>query len=129
MNKIHRLVGILTVAIFLVTGIYMKMNFPGLYSHNEAIRFMFRANHIYILLAGLLNIVIGTYFIFTPKKWMKNLQIVGSSVLLIAPILLVLAFFLEPQTASPERPLTSYGIFSLALGTVCHVPNWFAKES
>ena len=129
MNKIHRLVGILTVAVFLITGIYMKINFPGLYAHNEAIRFMFRANHIYILLSGLLNIAIGTYFIFTPKKWMKNLQFGGSSLLLIAPVLLVSAFFLEPQAASRERPLTSYGIFVLALGTVCHVPNWFTSES
>ncbi len=50
MNKIHRLVG-------------------------EAIRFMFRANHIYILLAGLLNIGMGSYLIFNPKKVEEKLAI------------------------------------------------------
>ena len=110
MNKIHRLIGSLTVLIFLSTGFYMRANFPGLYEENEAIRFMYRANHIYILLAGLLNIAIGTYFIFTPKKWMKNLQIVGSSALLIAPVLLVSAFFWnrKPLHAKDLLPRTVF---------------------
>ena len=129
MNKIHRLVGILTVIIFLLTGVYMRINFPRLYEHNEAIRFMFRANHIYILLAGLLNMGIGTYLNLNSKKWKRNLQFTSSFFLFIAPILLISAFFLEPQTASPERPLTSYGIFSLALGTICQIPNWFNQKS
>ena len=108
MNKIHRPVGILTVIIFLFTGIYMKINFPGLYAHNEAIRFMFRANHIYILLAGLLNIAIGTYFIFTPKKWMKNLQFGCSSLLLISPTIKLLSpnlkLVLIPSSADNSVP-------------------------
>ena len=128
MIRIHRLVGIITVSIFLLTGIYMKLNFPELYKHNEAIRFLFRANHIYILLAGLLNIGIGSYFNLNSKKWKRNLQFTGSFFLFIAPLLLITAFFVEPQTASSERPLTFYGILALALGTVCQIPTWNKPE-
>ncbi|MGH2566714.1 MAG: hypothetical protein ACRDGA_00120 [Bacteroidota bacterium] len=52
----HIVIGIATVVVFLGTGLYMRLNFPDLYESNEAIRYLFRANHLYILFAGLLNI-------------------------------------------------------------------------
>ena len=36
---------------FLATGLCMRAGFPELYGANEALRYIYRANHAYILLA------------------------------------------------------------------------------
>ena len=48
MQRLHRWVGIVTVVVFLLTGLYMRWRFPGLYETDETIRYLFRANHIYL---------------------------------------------------------------------------------
>jgi hypothetical protein len=48
MDTVHRWVGIATIVAFLITGLYMRLNSPDYYRSDETIRFMFRANHIYI---------------------------------------------------------------------------------
>jgi hypothetical protein len=55
-KRIHLLLGLLTVLFFLATGAYMRARFPDLYGDNETIRYLYRANHIYILCAGLLHL-------------------------------------------------------------------------
>ncbi len=122
-NLIHRRAGIATVIVFLATGVYLEVRFPDLYGSNEAIRYLFRANHVYILLSGLLNIGIGTYLGWHTQRWRKNLQVTGSVFLLSAPILLIVAFFYEPPFASPERYITVVGIVFLAVGTLCHMAS------
>ena len=52
MRFLHLVVGGIVFVVFLSTGGYMQNRFPGIYHGNEAIRMMFRANHIYILLAS-----------------------------------------------------------------------------
>jgi len=51
-----------------------------------------------------------------------GVYLAGSMMLLIAPLILVLAFISEPGPASPQRPLTSAGVMLLVLGILCHVP-------
>ncbi len=122
LNLIHRRYGIAVVGVFLLTGVYMWAGFPELYGANEAIRFMFRANHIYILLAGLLNIGLGTYLSLSEQRWRRNLQVAGSFFILVAPAILVIAFFYDPPRANPDRLITKAGIVSLLVGTLCHLP-------
>jgi hypothetical protein len=57
MRKLHLIVGLAGVAVFLATGLYMHARFPALYGGNEALRFMYRANHVYLLLASLINVL------------------------------------------------------------------------
>jgi len=123
MKKAHKYTGFFAVIVFLVTGLYMKVNFPGLYSEHEAIRYMFRANHVYILFAGLVNIVLGLYLSLQDQGWKRNMQMIGSGLLLLAPILLVIAFFYEAPLGSPNRYLTSTGVLSLLVGVIFHLPN------
>ncbi|MHC4416840.1 MAG: hypothetical protein ACYS0G_16345 [Planctomycetota bacterium] len=119
----HRGVGAATVAAFIATGIYLKVRGPDLFESNEMIRFIFRANHVYILFAGLLNVAVGAYVRPHAKRWRRNLQTAGSILLLVAPVLLVPAFLHEPRLASPVRPLTSAGVMLPFLGILCHVPG------
>ena len=128
LKRIHRWTGIITVVIFLLTGLYMRWRFPGLYEGNESIRYLFRANHIYLLMAGLLNVGLGTYFVAHPAGWRRTLQNVGSALLLAASVILLVAFFLEPPQAMPERPVTAAGLFASLIGMGCHFIATFFRQ-
>jgi hypothetical protein len=121
-RAMHRAVGAAAIAAFIATGVYLKLRGPALFEPNEMIRFIFRANHVYILLGGLVNVAVGAYICLHAKRWRRNLQVAGSIMLLIAPVILVLAFICEPGQASPLRPLTSAGVMLLFLGILCHLP-------
>ena len=82
---------------------------------------MFRSTHIYILMAGLLNIGIGSYFVSARQSWRRVLQLIGSSFVLVPPALLICAFFYEPSSRSVARPLTLPAMLLLMLGTLTHL--------
>jgi hypothetical protein len=118
LRAFHLWLGWGTFAIFLGTGLYMASAFPEAYSGQEAVRYLYRANHVYILFAALLNLTLG----FRPSEAGERgkLQTAGSVLIAAAVPLLVSAFFLEPAKASPERPLTLFGIVFAAAGTGLH---------
>src|SRR4051794_16057726 len=93
MRLLHKLAGIVTVLIFLGTGAYMRFNSPALFQSDPTVRMMFRSTHIYILMAGLLNLGIGSYLSLSHQRWRKILQLIGSSLVLAASVLLICAFF------------------------------------
>ncbi|MBI4548838.1 MAG: hypothetical protein HY707_12720 [Ignavibacteriae bacterium] len=119
--RVHLIVGIITIAVFLFTGMYMRTHFPEIYQTNESIRYLYRANHIYLLFSGLLNVALGLYFALHQVGWRKRLQSIGSLLFLIAPVLLTWAFFTEPIQASPMRPLTALGVFASVIGILLHL--------
>lgn len=126
---IHRYIGIITVLVFFITGVYMFFNFPGLYGDNQVIRFLYRANHVYLLFGGLLNVAFGLYVHFSDKKWQRYFQNAGSVMIQLGPIILLAAFYYEPSLASPERPWTTLGVTLLLAGTAFHVSSgWFSQK-
>lgn len=96
----------------------MKFNFPEIYADNEIIRYQFRANHIYILMSGLINLVVGMISLPGLQGWRRIFSRLASLLLLISPVLLITAFFVEPVQAVPTRPLTTPGIFILLFGVL-----------
>ncbi|MBI2620174.1 MAG: hypothetical protein HYW57_08845 [Ignavibacteriales bacterium] len=127
LNRIHLTTGMSTVIVFLGTGLYMRMNFPQLYDENEAIRYLFRANHVYILFSGLLNILLGLYGSFSGLQKRRRLQIAGSWMLLLAVPFFVAAFVFEPPLALPYRPLTLAGAVTAFVGTMLHLIGGYRK--
>jgi hypothetical protein len=121
LNLVHITVGIITVVIFIATGLLMRFHFSRIYEANHLVRMMFRSNHIYILLAGLLNISIGTYMITASGTRRKGVQFFGSICLLAAAAVLIWAFFYEPVLESLDRSLTQLGIILLLVGTLSHL--------
>ena len=119
MTRLHRAVGLVILLLFLGTGAWMRLAFPDAWSPDPSVRFLFRANHVYLLFAALLNLVVGAYPI--PRRRLRRTQLVGSLLLLFAPGLLTLAFWLEPPAASPGRPLTVAGVALTAAGVALHV--------
>lgn len=120
MNRLHLIVGVATVSVFLGTGVYMRMGFPDLYAGNEVIRFLFRANHVYVLFAGLLNVIAGLYVIMAEVPWRRKLQQAGSWLLLASGPMLFVAFIVEPMQAGPMRPLTVSGAGVALVGVGFH---------
>jgi Na+-driven multidrug efflux pump len=121
MKLLHQIVGIIVVIIFLLTGQYLELYYPHMDEVGDGMRMLFRSRHIYILLAGLLNIGIGSYFSYRKKRWRKVLQLTGSALVLVAPFLLLAAFFYEPPLANLQRTFTLPAIVSLLAGTLLHL--------
>lgn len=120
LKLVHLIIGGVTVITFLLTGLYMRKNFPEIYGDNQAMRMMFRGSHIYILLVGLLNIGLGSYLVFSSEVWKKALQFLGSILVLAATFLLIFAFFHEPFQGGILRPWTSLALAMLLAGVVEH---------
>jgi hypothetical protein len=121
-RTVHRAVAAATIAAFIATGVYLKLRGSELYQPDEMVRFIFRANHVYIMFAGLPNVAVGAYLQLHERAWRRSLQTVGSARLLMAPAILVLAFVHEAGHTSPERPMTSAGAMLLFVGVLCHLP-------
>jgi hypothetical protein len=121
MKSLHKIVGIVVVVIFLLTGQYLEFYYPEMRGVGEGMRMMLRSRHIYILLAGLVNLGIGIYLTPRAKLWRKALQLAGSWLIIGAPFLLVSAFFYEPVLPGLQRTFTLPAIVSLFSGTLLHL--------
>ena len=121
LRKLHFVVGIAGVAAFLVTGAYMRMGFPDLYAANEVLRYLYRSNHVYVLLASLVNLALGVHLTPVVPGWRASVSLFGSLLALASPVVLCFAFFIEAPVATPERVLTLIGVIAVAAGIALHV--------
>ena len=122
MKTLHRIFGALVILAFLLTGQFMDFQQPPVRElTDEGTRMMFRSRHIYILLAGLLNLGVGVYFTYWRERWRKILQLVGSALLIIAPLMMIGAFFYEPTLKGLQRTLTLPAIVALVVGVFFHL--------
>ncbi len=121
LSRLHLRVGLAVVFVFVLTGVYLRVGFPGLYEDDETLRYIYRANHIYILAAGLVHVALGLAVVRHTARWRRRLQLAGSGLLLLACVLLITAFFRETTVVAPGRPLTELGIIFLAIGVLGHL--------
>ena len=121
-NLFHVFFGLLAVVAFLLTGQYMDRFHEHLSGMADGQRMLYRSRHIYILLAGLLNLGLGTYLRPRPERLARALQALGSALVVAATCLLVAAFFYEPPLANPEHvPLSRLGLYAILAGTLLHL--------
>src|SRR6185369_2373333 len=120
MKKAHLIFGILIVVSFLLTGQYMDKYYHHLAGMPDGPRLLYRTRHIFILLAGLLNLGIGSYFTYRSMMWGVVLQVFGSGLIVIASILFVVAFFYEPTLTNLYTPLSHWGMYLILAGTALH---------
>jgi hypothetical protein len=120
-RKLHFAVGLAGVVAFLLTGVYMRSGFPDLSATNEVLRYLSRSNHVYVLLASLINVALGVHLKPVVPGWRATASKLGSLLALVAPVVLCFAFIYEAPRASPERVLTLLGIAALAAGIALHV--------
>lgn len=88
---------------------------------------LYRTRHIFILMSGLLHLGLGGYFFSRAQTWRRALQIIGSVLITIAPVLFTIAFFYEPNLQGLHAPLSLIGMIIIAVGALLHVVSG-AKE-
>ena len=121
MKKAHAIVGVCVVLAFLLTGQYMDKFYNHMVGVPDAQRLLFRTRHIFILLAGLLNLGIGAYFTYRVEKWRRTVQLLGSLLIFAASSLFLIAFFYEPNLSNLRTPLSHWGTYTIAVGSLLHV--------
>jgi hypothetical protein len=121
MKRLHLWFGCAVLIGFILTGQYMDRYHDHLRGMPDLPRMLYRSRHIYILLAGLLNVGIGAYLRTHQQRWRQLLQITGSGIIMVATILLFIAFFYEPQYPGYITPWSRWGLYLIVAGTLSHL--------
>lgn len=116
LRTLHRSVGVVAVLVFLGTGQYMRHRNPAMAALADATRMLYRSAHIYLLMAGLLNLAVGAYIV-PGHKWVQR---IGSIFLFAAPVLMFAGFWVESMQSGINRPLTAFGVYLAFAGTLLH---------
>jgi len=121
MKRFHLIFGLLVLVVFLLTGQYMDRYHAHLMYMTDGPRMLYRTRHIFILMSGLLNLGIGSYFTYRAQTWRRTLQILGSILITIPPVLFTIGFFYEPKLEDLYAPFSKLGIIMIAVGALLHV--------
>jgi hypothetical protein len=121
MRGFHLVAGTIAVIAFLITGQFMRHHQPPMETLDDSVRLMFRSRHIYILAAGLVNLILGLYLQPQASIWRRTVQLAGSVLLLGSLVPLILAFVLEPQRGfQPHMRWSAAGLYALFGGSMAH---------
>ncbi|HKR10659.1 MAG TPA: hypothetical protein VJT15_01285 [Pyrinomonadaceae bacterium] len=129
MKRFHIIFGLAVVIVFLLTGQYMDRYHYHLMYMSDGPRMLYRTRHIFILLAGLLHLGVGTYFTYRVGAVRRALQIVGSVLITVAPVIFTIAFFYEPHLDDLNTPLSLSGTILIAVGTLLHLFSGAGKRN
>jgi uncharacterized membrane protein len=121
MRKLHLIVGVLTLIAFIITGQYLSRAYPNMVGVDDGLRMLLRSRHLYIMLAGAVNTGLGLYLIRQARGWRLVVQRLGSVLLLIAPVLLIVAFFTEAPRGNMNAKLAPFGLYAVFGGIVLHL--------
>jgi len=122
MRRLHLAAGVLAVVAFLITGQFMRHHIPPMVTMSDSARLMYRSRHIYILAGGLVNLVLGVYWQRQAVGWRRLFQSTGSAFLVASPVLLVLAFVIEPGRGfQEEMRWSAAGLYALFAGSMVHL--------
>ena len=128
MKRFHLIFGFVVLVVFLLTGQYMDRFHEHLKYTPDGPRMLYRTRHIFILMSGLLHLGLGSYFFARAQTWRRALQMLGSLLITIAPVLFTIGFFYEPYLQGLHAPLSKIGVIIMAVGALLHVVSG-AKES
>ena len=125
MRKTHLISGLLFFALFLVSGRHMGQVLPAFSGELDGLRMMYRASHVYLLYASLLNLLAGAYW--RPVALRHKTQLIASSLLLLSQPVLGLGFLLEPAQNMVARPFPLAGAVLALAGVILSVVAQLGK--
>ncbi|HJQ26001.1 MAG TPA: hypothetical protein VKA60_18935 [Blastocatellia bacterium] len=129
MKRLHLVVGVLTLIVFILTGQYLRRAYPNMTGVDDGLRMLLRSRHLYIMLAGAVNTALGLYLTGQAPGWRTLVQRTGSVLLLIAPVLLIVGFFVEAPRGQLDRPLAPFGLYAVFGGIVLHLLSAVKKDN
>ncbi len=118
---VHLVVGAAAFIAFVVTGKFMRIDFPDKGSIPPELRMLMRSRHIYILFSGLIHLVLGIYLQIGPQTWRRSLQYLGSLLLVISSGLLLWAFIVETYQLQHFSDISRWGIYLSLAGVGAHL--------
>ncbi len=121
MSYLHLIFGVSVFVVFLITGKFMRADFPDKEIIPQELRMLMRSRHIYILLSSFLHILLGLYLQTARQTWRKYLQIFGSVLLFSGTALLIWAFFSETYRTKKFSDISRYGLYLSLAGTAFHI--------
>lgn len=121
MSYLHLFFGIIVFIIFLVTGKFMRVDFPDKELIPQDFRLLMRSRHIYILFSSFLHILLGVYWQMERQLRRKILQFFGSTLLIAGSGLLVWAFVYETYRTQHFSEASRWGIYLSLGGTMLHL--------
>lgn len=128
MARLHLIFGLLLFVVFLVTGQYMRADFPDKDAIDQTLRVLMRSRHIYILFSALIHIVLGVYFVPCAAAWRRFVQYAGSVFLLLSSVLLVSAFVRETYALAGFSDLSRFGIYTSLAGIGLHLISILGQQ-
>lgn len=129
MSYLHLIFGILVFIVFLVTGKFMRVDFPDKDLIPQDLRLLMRSRHIYILLSSLIHICLGVYLQIHKEKWRKFLQIFASVLLISGSILFVWAFIYETYNLQKFSEISRFALYLTLGGVIFHLFGGFRLNS
>lgn len=126
LRNLHLLIGLAVVILFILTGQWMK--YHHIAETVDRIRFSIRANHLYILFFGLINLAAGTRQLFDGDKWRTRLLSVSSFLMLTATAVVIIAFFYEDKMAK-GRPLVLASVILGSLGVIIQALTGLKRQA
>ena len=105
-SRAHWIVGLLTLLAFPLTGQYMR-HVAGVPHLDDVTRLVFRSRHLLILAAGVANIALSN------SEPFHRAQRVASGLIMIAPALLIAAFFIDPSRGLHSSQIFRFGMYCL----------------
>ena len=121
MSYAHLIFGIIVFVVFLVTGKFMRVDFPDKEIIPQEFRLLMRSRHIYILFSGLIHLSLGAYLQIRPQKWRRVLQYFGSFLLVVSSGLLLWGFIFETYVTQHFSDISRNGIYTSLAGIGFHL--------
>jgi hypothetical protein len=121
MKRVHLIIGLLVFVAFVVTGRYMRLDFPDKDAISPELRILMRSRHIYILFSALIHLGLGIYIQIRGPLAQRVLQYAGSLVLILSSVLLIRAFVVETYSLQHFSNISRYGIYTALAGIGLHL--------
>jgi hypothetical protein len=127
MNRLLLTVGLVFTGVFLLTGISLKMTFASVLAVDPGMRATLRSLHIYLLLVSLLSGILGLHLRTAPGGYRGHLHRLGAAGMLVAPVIIAIAFAVAAIRMEPVPQLVGAGLI-LATGAcllhlIAHSPT------
>ncbi|HTT07495.1 MAG TPA: hypothetical protein VMH34_01715 [Gammaproteobacteria bacterium] len=115
-GNLHRWFGLATLVLFMFTGQIMIHHQPPVADMEMPLRLLFRSRHIYVLLGGLVNLLVGLRYVLPAAGWRRIAALSASGLALSSAPLLGAAFFAEAAGTGRPGPLSPLGLVAAFLG-------------
>lgn len=129
MARFHFIFGMLVFVIFMITGQFMRLDFPDKGAIPQELRLLMRSRHIYILFSGLIHLALGLYLTLPAAAWRWRLQSSGSLVLVASTVLLIWGFVAETYFFSQFSEISRFGIYLSLAGVALHALAMLGTKS